>query len=322
MTVREIIDDLINDLPSYAQTDQNIVCDCVLKAKRIVFLDTCFIVRLKYFELEQLRKLMDRILLNYDPSQIVFVITELILYESRDDRSNRIKDYFRDIISIAEAKSVRFLLLQEEALYKCIMPYSNYSVEEWNNLFIYRLSENKSNLIKITGLIKSDSHNPACSLFVESEKKLKNRDFIGKTIEQLKERKKSEDSLAEELICVLIFFLFEGFVNTQKKKIYFCSSDNKALAKLKKAISSSYCNCASNFENIHLFSLTQYMISQGILTDKASVNMILKNAMASKVLVTEKKELPFCESDQIMSLEQVIDGIFEGKQYSYKGNSP
>ena len=64
------------------------------------------------------------------------------------------------------------------------------------------------------------------------------------------------------------------------------------------------------------------MISQGILTDKASVNMILKNAMASKVLVTEKKELPFCESDQIMSLEQVIDGIFEGKQYSYKGNSP
>ena len=320
MSVKNTIDVLKQNLPSYVITNQSDGCDHLLKAKRAIFLDTGFATRLSLINFSSLGQLLDIILEQFDAREIVVIVTELVLFELKDANNNEINCSVKQIFDLCKEKEVPVVVINEETLYKELMRFSDYNIEWWNILFLERLKENKANLIKLMKLIDSDTSLSLNSTFEVKATTLRDKEFVASCIEQFKERKHNRDSLAEELISVIIMFLFEGFMNTPNKRIYFCSCDNGALARIKMTLSTSYRNDMSSFENIHLFTLIQFMVTQGILSDKAEVKNIFEKMMQPTIAVVEKKDLPFCETEQKITIDQVIDGIFNGREYSYRGN--
>ena len=320
MSIRSTIDILKNNLDSYVIKDNAEMCKIVLRAKTVVFLDTCFMSSLLKFDELSLSDLLERIVGERGSKSIVLVITEMVLYESRDSRDNTVQQFIHKIVDLAKENNIPVVLLSEESFYKELQPYFSRSHEEWNKLFLERLKENKANLIKILGLISSDKEQLFDDTFVVSSAKAKDKELICESIQRIKERKSDKDSLAEELICVVIFFLLDIFLSSNKRKIIFCSNDNRALAIVKMTLATSYGNRCTCFENIHLFMLIQYMVKNKLLNDKQEVIELLRKNMAEELWVVEQKDLPYVETEQKMNLKEIVDGIFEGKVYQYKGN--
>ncbi len=319
MSVHKVINALKADLSSYVITDEEKACEILLRSRMAVFLDTCFISSLQALGDKQLEDILLNVVDKANAQKIVFVITELVLYEARDPRTNTVQDYVKRIVNIAEKNDVPVVLINEENIHEVLLKFSGAGVNWWNDVFLERLKENKANLTKLMVVIKTDEESVLNDSFEVTKAQLKDVGFIKDTIGHIKERKSDKDSIAEELICIVVFFLFEGFMNVPNKKVLFCSNDNEALARVRMAIKTSY-GTKTSFENVHFFTLIQFMIAQGILTDKGTVLGILKKTMAPRILVVEKEELPFCETEQMMTLEEIVDGMFDGKVYSYRGN--
>ncbi len=318
MSVKEVVDILKRDLPSYVITDEDGACDILLKSRLAVFLDTCFMSSLQKLEEKLLEDLLAKVTNEGNGKKMVLVITELVLYESKDSRNNKVQSYVKRIIDIAERNHIPVVLINEQNMHKVLMKYTGNGVNWWNNIFLARLQENKANLAKLMVVINSDKESVLNDSNHITNEQLKDAEFISDAIGHIKERKSDKDSMAEELICIVIFFLFEGFMNVPNKRVLFCSNDNEALARVRMAVKTSY--VTTSFENVHFFTLVQFMVAEGLLTDKEIVYGILKKTMAPNLLVQEKKELPFCETEQMMTLEEIVDGLFIGKQYSYRGN--
>ncbi len=319
MSVKEVIEALRKDLPPYVIMDEESAVETLVKSSIAIFLDTCFISSLKALEDKILEDLLFKVIDKKNGKRIVLAITELVLYEARDPRDNSIQNYFKRIVGIAERNSIPVVLINEENIHKVLMKYSGYGVKWWNEVFLERLNENKANLTKLMVVINTDKKTLLNDSFKVTSSQLKDIELISDALGRMKDRKSDKDSLAEKLICIVIFFLFEGFMNVPNKRVLFCSNDNQALARVRMAIKTSYGN-ETSFENVHFFTLIQFMVSKGILTDKEMVLGILKKTMASNLLVVEKKGLPFCETEQMMTLNEIVAGMFEGKVYSYRGN--
>ncbi|MBE5860018.1 MAG: hypothetical protein E7301_07830 [Butyrivibrio sp.] len=319
MSTWETINAIEDSLPSCILKDQRIVCEKIISSKRVVFLDTCFMSSLKFYEEQTLKESLSALFEGHDKDKVVFVISELVIYEARDPRNNKIQVYVSDIISILNEMKFAVVVLKEESFCELASEYFARGMEWWNNIFITRLRENKPYLTKLFGVIRSDNDCILSEKLELSAAKMKDPKMIEQVISQLKERKSDKDSLAEELICIVIFFILECFMDAPKKMVLFCSVDNQALARIRMSVSNSYSKEAC-FENLHLFSLTQYMVKAGVLSDKRKVKTILSKTMPNTIKVIEKKDLPFCENEEILSLTEIVEGMFAGRVYQYKGN--
>ncbi len=319
MSIRDTIKTIEKSMPTCVVFDQEKSCESILSARAVVFLDTCFLSAAKFYTEHIIRDTLSMVTEKVNKRQVVFVLTELVIYEARDPRNNKIQSFVTDVISILDKMGFPVVVLNEENVCGNMAEYFSRGMDWWNELLITRLRENKPYLSKLVGVIHSDKSGILSDNLELNATQLKDSKLIEKVISQLKERKSDGDSLAEELICIIIFFVFECFMNAPKKKVVFCSLDNQALARLRMVISNSYGKAAC-FENIHLFSFTQYMVRAGIITDKQKAKSILSKTMPDNIRVVEKKELPFCENEQMLSLSGIIDGMFAGRLYQYRGN--
>lgn len=320
MTVRETIDTLKQDLPENVITDAEKGIADILKAKYIFFLDTCFISQLDLLDKKLLKSLTEEILKTVNAAHSVLVITELVLYESGDMRDMTLQKYVKTIAQVADTHGIPMVLLNEEKVSSSLRKYSDISTEDCNMDFLQRLHENVGNLTKLMGVIKSDKASIIPDDFVPNNNILQDGNFIYEAIEHIKERKSDHDSLAEELICLIIIFIMQYFVYNTDKRIYFCSVDNAALVRAKSAITASFGHGQKNFDNIHLFLVVQYIAQKKLITNRAVLEDILHKIVADEIFVTEKRELPFLENEQKLSVVEVAEGILEGKTYQYHGN--
>ena len=316
MSVRKIIDDVIETLPSNVTVDQKIACEKILKAEKIVFLDTCFLSNMKKIDKNTREEMLRTI--NKDGETIVFVITELVLYEASDLRVNCVQPYVVELVNSVVESGSDVVVLCEDTTAAFFSQYVSRNVEWWNSTFFNRVIENRMFLNKTAGLMQS------LTKCVGGEARLtttnrKDASFIPRIIAAIKETKENKDSLAEQLICVVMFFLYEGF-NFSNKSIYFCSVDNAALASVRHAIVNSYDKNQIHYENIHFFLLLQYMVQQGLVTDKEKLLSYMKKTLPDFVCVVERKKLPFQEMEEVLTLEQITEGLFEGKTYHFRGN--
>ena len=92
MSVVDCISEMISASGSLFETNQANVVASILQAEKIFFLDTCFITKSFNIETEDLLRAFENIAEGKEKSKIVFVLTELVLYELKDSVENKLQE--------------------------------------------------------------------------------------------------------------------------------------------------------------------------------------------------------------------------------------
>lgn len=146
------------------------------------------------------------------------------------------------------------------------------------------------------------------------------RDYIKDIIVYLKNAKKSKDSMAEELICISLFSIFELTHGSTCNTYIFCTHDFGAVARMNKAIQTSYPGELKQFKNINAFTMIQYMIKEEIITSKTQALNSMKKIMGERVKLIIREEAPFSSIEKTIEIEEAVDRIFNKESVVLVGN--
>lgn len=319
MSVVECISEMVSASGSLFEINQEKVIAAILQAEKIIFLDTCFITKSFNIETEKLLKAFENIAGGKKKTKVVFVLTELVLYELKDSVENKLQEKNEKFFSDMSAYGFSLLLLKEETVCDNIRPYMAYSVEEWNRRFSNLMHDNIANLT-IGKRIRTDSRMPHYG-FSELEFSIPNNSaFVNEIITYLKNEKKSKDSMAEELIIISLFFIFELTRGSFRNEFIFCSHDFGAITRMNKSLQTSYSNMLCRFKSINVFSIVQYMVKEGILDSKESVLNSLKKIMGDTVKLVIRNDLPFQSIEKKITIDEAVEMFFANKTVDLLGH--
>ena len=209
-------------------------------------------------------------------------------------------------------------VLFKRSVYENIKPCLNHSYKKWNEIFSRVIHENIANL-SFNGLVMKDSRMPYFGFSEVGYNIPDDRDFIGNILRYLKNAKKSKDSMAEELICTSLFQIFELTHGSKRNEYIFCSHDLSAIARINKAIQTSYSNMQEQFKSINVFSFIQFMVEKGLISSKEEVVEILRKIMGENVRLIIGQDIPFTPVEKMMTIEEATERIFKGEHIEYVG---
>jgi len=319
MTVEESISDILSSLNDIFETDQEEVIKHILRAEKVFFLDTCFITRLFYIQPEKVFNAFERIAEGREKKKAVFVVTELVLYELKDSKTNRLQDNNKRFFDKMSEYGFCLLVLNEESICSNIRPFLTYSNKKWNKLFSGLIHDNIANL-HFNGLVLKDKRMPYFGFSEAGYSVPGDGDFIKKIILYLKNTKTNNDSMAEELVCTSLFSIFELIHGSNRTEYIFCSNDYSAIARINKTIQTSYPDMQKQLKSIHMFSFVQFVVSEGIVNSKDEVLRILRKTMGENVKLIINEKLPFASAERIVMLEEAVEMLFDGEQIQLVGS--
>ena len=318
MSVIDCISEMISVSGGLFETNQEEVITSILRAEKIVFLDTCFITKSSHMETGDLFRAFENIAGGKEKSKIVFVLTELVLYELKDSVADKLQEKNKEFFSNMAEYGFCMLLLKEETICDNIRPYMSYSVEDWNRRFSNLIHDNIANFT-FGKRIRTDCRMPYYG-FSEMGFNIPNSStFVNEIIVYLKNVKTSKDSMAEELISISLFFIFELIRGSFRNEFIFCSHDFGAIARINKSIQTSYANMLCQFKSINNFSIVQYMVNEGILDSKEKVLDSLRKIMGETVKLVIRNDLPFQSFEKTITIEEAVDMIFANQNVDLLG---
>lgn len=314
MSVRNTIDQIELSLENHIVQNQTEVYKLILKTRNIVFLDTCFITRSIYWgNKSHLSQAFIKLAGGKTKDDIVLVTTEMVLFELKDSESDalqkRNEEFFRELLDAG----FTVVVLKEEEACENIGAYLNRSSFKWNEFFVEKLRENKANLTFLSRLLETDKIINFSNIFEDEFVIPSTKGFINSVIAGVESRKGPRDSLAEELIGIVIIFLFELIKDSKRNVIYFCSNDYAALCRMGKVVQETY---SINFEKyipLSIFTLAQYMVRERIIEDKDELLRLFENILAKKTKVFVEKKIPYHETEIEVSREELAELIFAGE---------
>lgn len=318
MSVIDCISELISSSGEIFETDQEIVVSSILRSEKVVFLDTCFITRSFHVEMEDLLTAFEQMAGGRDVKKIVFVITELVLYELKDSRTNVLQEKNKNFLEKISEYGFRLFVLKEETVCEKIKPFMGYSNKEWNKRFATLIHDNIANLSFIK-LVKTDSRMPYFGFSDIGYNIPDSSSFIRDIITYLKNEKRNKDSLAEELICTSLFSIFELTRGSMRSEYIFCTHDFGAVARMNKAIQTSYPVMQKKLKTINMFTMIQYMVEQKIITSKENTLIAAKNIMGDHVKLIIRNELPFSSVEKTITIEDAIEKMFNNESVELVG---
>ena len=176
----------------------------------------------------------------------------------------------------------------------------------------FNLIYSKNNSVGKTTLLR-------CLLYAMGFNIPNNSTFVNEIIVYLKNVKTSKDSMAEELISISLFFVFELIRGSFRNEFIFCSHDFGAIARINKSIQTSYANMLCQFKSINNFSIVQYMVNEGILDSKEKVLDSLRKIMGETVKLVIRNDLPFQSFEKTITIEEAVDMIFANQNVDLLG---
>ena len=126
--------------------------------------------------------------------------------------------------------------------------------------------------------------------------------------------------MAEELIIISLFFIFELTRGSFRNEFIFCSHDFGAIARMNKFVQTSYSNLLCRFKSINVFSIVQYMVKEGILDSKESVLNSLKNKLGDTVTLVIRNDLPFQSIEKKITIAEAVEMLFANKTVELLGH--
>ena len=318
MSIVDCISEIISSSENIFETNQANVITSILQAEKVFFLDTCFVTKSFHIGTEELFQAFEKIAGGKEPQKIVFVITELVLYELKDSAANVLQAKNKDFFEKMSEQGFCLLLLKEETVYEHIRPFMSYSIEKWNVLFSTLMHDNVANL-SFNSMVRTDSRMPYFGFSEIGYHAPSDSYFITDIIVYLKNVKRSKDSMAEELICISLFFIFELTRGSMRNEYIFCTHDFGAVARMKKAIQTSYPDMQKQLKTINVFTIVQYMINEEIVTSKEEALNVLKKIMGERVSLIIRDALPFSSMEETITIEEAVEKIFNHEQVELVG---
>lgn len=146
MTIKDCISQMISSSGNIFETDQERVIASILQSENVMFLDTCFITKSSHIEKEGLFEAFEKIAGGKEKQKIVFVVTELVLYELKDSVSNVLQVKNQEFFEKMIEHGFCLFLLREETVFENIKTFMRYSSEKWNRIFSTLIHDNIANL--------------------------------------------------------------------------------------------------------------------------------------------------------------------------------
>lgn len=318
MTVGEIIADIKADMVPFAVTDQTESVKKILWAKKVFFLDTCFITKSFHIpDINMIFKAFELLADGKETEKIVFVLTDLVIYELKDSSANVLQKNNRDFLVDMQGYGFTIVTLNEERIKDVIDTYISRNNEDWNREFVSWLRNSIALLTYLGNAIKEASSFPYHNILDEGFPVPKDESFIRETIASIKNEKHSKDSLAEELLCISFFFLFEVACLSGKSEYCFCSADLSAISRLRKAVEAHPKKLTTNA--IQIFTLLKYMIDKKIMTDKAEVVTTLKKISGGCIHAVIYKGSPYSSEYVELTPEDTAEIMFAGENITFTG---
>ena len=318
MTVVEIIADIKADMVSFAVTDQIESVKKILGAKKAFFLDTCFITRAFHIpDRKQIFKAFELLADGKETEKIVFVLTDLVIYELKDSSANVLQKSNRDFLVDMQRYGFTIVTLNEEGIKDVIGTYISRSKEDWNREFVTWIRSSIALLTYLGKTIKEAPSFPYPNILDAGFPVPKDESFIRKTIVSIKNEKHPKDSLAEELLCISFFFLFEVACLSGKSEYCFCSADLSAISRLRKAVNVHPKKLTTN--SMQIYTLIKYMIDEKIMTNKAEVVTVLKKISGGHINAIIYKGSPYSSEYAELTPEETADKMFAGENITFTG---
>lgn len=318
--IRETINHIKESLPEYFITDQPEAFRILLRAKSICFLDTCFVSRLIFLAKEvDIYTAFEKMAGGRDKEDIVFVITELVLYELKDSKEPVLQSRNRELFKNINANGFTIIVITEESVCENINTYVSKSKAAWNSLLLKYLAENKANMSKLFSVMRDSGDSLQESIYDGTIGTVRQTDFIFELISGIKERKCPEDSLAEELIGVSLFFVLELIKDSNRNAIYFCSHDLPAIDRFNKVIRTSFSGVDISIKTISFFSFIAYMVENGLILDREYLVNILDKTFGKVLNVIETNESVIQPTPVQKSADEVSRDLIGGVKLVYVG---
>ena len=318
--IKETIDQIKKTLPEYFITNQAEAFKILLRACSICFLDTCFVTRLNCVaEKSDIYTAFEKMAGGRDKESIVFVVTELVLYELKDSKESVLQSRNKALFDAINANGFTIILITEEEVCENINVYVSKPKVEWNNLLLKYLGENKANMSKLFSVMRNSGDTVQESIYNGSIRTVRETDFISRLIVEIKERKSPEDSLAEELIGVSLFFILELIKDSNRNAIYFCSHDLPAIDRFNKVIRTSFSRVEISIKTISFFSFVSYMVEQGLISDREYLVEVLKKTFGPVINVIEEDESIVQSTPEKKTVEEVAENMLNGLKLTYVG---
>lgn len=319
MSIAKVIESIKEDSIPIFMEKQTDVISKILLTKKIIFLDTCFISRSFHLSHQKIFNAFKKLAGGSTERDLVFVVTELVLYELKDSLHDKLQVRAKEFLQNLVDNGFCVVLLKEETVCAEIGKYLDYNVQKWNTYFATTLHDNIANLSKLASVVENDTTMPYQGIMKYGYKVPKDPKFIEKVIFHIKERKSTKDSLAEELICICLFFLLELLHDSNRNQFLFCSNDWPAIIRIRQAIQTSYPTNEKKFEVIHLFSLIQYMVNEKILENKDEVEEALKKIFGESVRIIVVSKIPFASKEEIVDIKEVTHMLFKNEEFLFIG---
>lgn len=113
------IEALKSNIPGFIILDQKSVCKKIIRARNVIWLDTCFITKIEFLpDRWKIFQAYEKMANGKSERDIVFVITELVLYELMDSDINVVHEKQVTFFTQMHEYGFCILLLNEETIHK------------------------------------------------------------------------------------------------------------------------------------------------------------------------------------------------------------
>lgn len=310
MPIIETIENIISSTPLLIY-DESKLYPALFKARSVFFLDTCFITRIYEIDINLIIESFDRLAGSKDT--YLFVITELVLYELKDKDSDNLQKNAENFFCKLISKGHTIVVVKEEHLVSLLCSYSEKKIAEMNRMFCDIIRDNSANLCKIGELIKKDTKVPCGNIMSSMYDVPDKYDFIKNTLIYIKEQKKTQDSLAEDVLCIFLALFFKVYDGVLRGHFYFCSNDYKAITRIRKTFRISLRNVVIKFDALHGFGLVQYMINSKMVDNEEDAVCMLKKIISNEPFsVSVRQQLPGTSYLDRMTVEEAVHLMFQG----------
>ena len=320
MSKQDDIRQIIGSLDNSYIVDQEKVTDLMLKSKVKVFLDTCFVSKLKHMGNKEI---IDGLNIYADENSvkkddIIFVITSMILYEMKEGEKNHIDPYIDSIIHDVCDNDYKVVILMEEEISKQLRQYVGVSGNSENVEFVSMMRLSSVYLTRLSIRIKDDKTLTYQGILETGGPVPKDNTFIENFLLEIKELKMNKDSLAEELIAISIL-MYARIWNIQKrgKQIVFCTNDYDAAMRVHACLKAGLSAENISFKKIYAFTFGQYLIEKGIITDLQYAKESLIKMVGSQILIFEDEEPPYGSFEIQVETGDMVEKIFNGDKVAF-----
>lgn len=319
MTVEEIIEEIKCSMGTLAVKEQKKVVNMILRSQKVFFLDTCFISKTMHIkDMDLILRAFSKMAGGTESDKIVFVITDLVLYELKDSVNNTLQSKNADYLQKLQDYGFTVLLLNEEELVNEISCYISLSNAEWNSIFVSWLHETIALLTYLSKAIEKNTEFPYPDILDVNYEAPSDESLIIDSIKNIKSQKQGKDSLAEELVCICIFFLFEVSYIRSVSEYCFCSADLAAITRLKKAVNVHSRKLTVN--TMQVYSLLKYMIDEKIITEKEEAIDIMSNICGGgRIRAIIYRESPYNSECVELTPAEVAETMFAGINITFTG---